>query len=129
MFENFVAHGFLVEDVDRAAAWYMDRMGYRADRRTPTFVRLETVSQAGLFLWQYAHIAAHLGAAFKEVRHRSMSAIRYERREEVRRACDALAGQGVRMVAPPREWEWDAYAAYFVDDDGYLWELWTWNKA
>ena len=39
---------------------------------------------------------------------------------------DELRAAGVKIVKPPHRMEWGGYAGYFVDPDGFLWEL-AWN--
>ncbi len=47
-------------------------------------------------------------------------------------AVDALmaevADSGGRIVKPAQRTDWDGYAGYFADPDGFLWEV-AWNPA
>lgn len=129
MHYNHTAHGLLVDDIDRAVRFYRDKLGYRVDRQSETFAQMDNGGPVVLFFWQWAHLEKHLGKeAMAQVKHRVQSAIRFEHPEEVDEAYKELRTKGVHFLAAPNDWEWNARAAYFVDDDGYMWELFCWSK-
>lgn len=126
--KHFVAHGFLVDDIQQEEDFYTQNLGYTVGRRGDSFVSLTGGPAGGLFLWAWGHISKHLGPeASGRIGHRSMQAIHLESREEVDEAYEALRDKAT-FIAPPQDWVWKAYAAYFVDNQNYLWELWTWNE-
>jgi catechol 2,3-dioxygenase-like lactoylglutathione lyase family enzyme len=121
------AYGLLVDDIDSIVRFYRDVYGYRVIRQSDTFAQVETGGPLKLFFWKWSHLCQHLGEdAMKKVRHRTQSALQFENPEDVDRAYIELLDKGVCFVSPPGNWEWNARAAYFVDTDGYMWELYCW---
>ncbi len=126
---NHTAYGLLVDDIAEAVAFYRDTMGFHVLRQSDTFAQMDAGGTLAFFLWKWSHLCEHLGReAMQKVRHRTQSALRFERPDDVDRAYLALKEQGVNFVAAPGNWEWNARAAYFVDDNGYMWELFCWLK-
>ncbi len=121
---NFVAHGFLVDDINKQKEFYVNNLGYEIGRENETFVKFEKGPDGGLFLWSWEHISKHLGV--KDI-HRTMQAIKFDSRAELDEAWEYLKDK-VNVVSEPKDWTWNAYAGYFVDPQNYLWELWTWEK-
>lgn len=126
---NHTSYGFLVDDIGKAVAYYRDTLGFGVVRQSETFAQMDSGAGVAFFFWQWAHLCEHLGdEAMSKVRHRVQSAIRFDQPEEVDAAYEALKADGVTFVAAPANWEWNARAAYFVDGDGYMWELYCWLK-
>ena len=122
------AFGLLVDDVAKTAAYYRDVLEYPVVRQSATFAQHATTGTVPLFSWQWAHLVEHLGKeAMARVKHRVQCALRFETPEKLDKAYEALKAAGVDFLAAPGVWEWAAYAAYFVDKEGYMWELFTWN--
>lgn len=118
--------GLLVPNVQRAVPFYRDKFGYTLKQDFPEFAEFNA-DEATLFLWQWSHLAEHLGEdAMSKVKHRFMGAIQCDTAEEVDAAYDELQSKGVTFLAEPTDWPWQARAAYFVDEEGYMWELYAW---
>lgn len=124
------SHGLLVDDINKAVEFYSRNLGYKVIRQSYTFAEMDTGGLVeSLFFWQYAHIEEHLGKeAMSKVKHRTQSAIRFEKPGDVDRAYEELKAKGVNFLVAPANWEWNARAAYFVDGDGYMWELFCWQN-
>lgn len=123
------AYGQLVDDVFEATAFYRDVLGFKVVRQSETFAQLDAGGPLVFFFWQWAHLCKHLGEdAMRQVKHQVQSALRFDTPEEVDAAYRELSAKGVRFVAEPNDWEWNAHAAYFVDENGYMWELFCWLK-
>ena len=119
----------IVENVDRAAAFYRDVIGLPMRLRNEDFADFEMSSGVRLALWEHPHVAEAVGKDNIGVRgNRIMGAVQMESAEEVDAAYEKLNAKGVNFIVPPKEWPWGAYAAYFADPDGYLWEFYTWVK-
>ena len=120
--------GFILPDVDKAAPFYRDHFGYSIKQDfLPEFVEFEAETGATLFLWQWSHLEQHLGKeAMSKVKHHFMAAVKFDTPEEVDQAYQELEALGVEFIAKPTDWEWKARAAYFVDGEGYVWELYAW---
>lgn len=122
------AFGLLVDDVDESVAFYRDVMGYGVGRQSETFAQMRSGDDIALFFWKWGHLVEHLGeAAMSKVKHRVQSALRFDSPAAVDEAYAWLKGRGVEFLVSPGYWEWNAYAAYFVDEEGYMWELFTWR--
>lgn len=127
-FHNCV--GLLVDDVDEAANYYAKVLGYGINRKEDSFVEFSTGGPLTFFVWQWDHLVRHLGKeAMSHVKHRVQSAIYFDVPELVDEQYEVLKAQGVHFITEPQDWEWNARAAYFVDDDGYMWELYSWRRG
>lgn len=123
------AYGLLVDEVDKMVNFYRDTLGFKVTRQSDTFALMDNGGPLLLFFWQWKHLQKHLGIeAMKKVKHRTQSALRFDTPQEVDAAYEDLLAKGIEFVAQPANWEWNAYAAYFVDRDGYMWEIFCWLK-
>ncbi len=122
------AFGLLVDDIQQAIAFYRDVLEYPIVRQSDTFAQMRTDNGVALFFWKWGHLVEHLGEeAMSEVKHRTQCALRFENPQQVDKAYEWFKSQGVKFLVKPGYWEWNAYAAYFVDDEGYMWEIFTWG--
>ena len=121
----------LVEDLERALAFYQDRLGFGLRRRAPGFADFFTAGVT-LALWQVEHMQAHLDLPPGLTRRgggRAMAAIQLETSEQVRALHQELSANGVTFVAEPRAYPWNAYACYFADPEDNLWEIYAWQAG
>ena len=123
------AHGLLVPNVKEAIPFYRDVLGYRVAQENEGFVLFDAEG-ARLFLWEWPHIVKYIGAErMEKVKHRCQYSIRFETTEEVDVAYQELKNKGVDFVIEPQDWlDWKARAGYFVDPNGYMWEIFCWIK-
>ncbi len=125
---NFVAHGFLVDDINKQKHFYVNNLGYEIQKEHEGFVALENGPGGGLFLLEWNKIAESLGKdAISNVKHKSIQVIKMNSRQEVDEALLHLQGKA-NIIAKPCEKAWGVYAGYFVDTQNYLWEIYTWEK-
>jgi uncharacterized protein len=121
--------GFLVPNVQKVVEFYKDTFGYTLKQNLPEFVEFE-MEGATLFLWQWSHLESFLGKeAMAKVKHPIMAAIQCKNPQEVDEAYKDLTQKGVEFLAQPTDWPWKARAAYFVDPEGQIWELYAWLEA
>jgi uncharacterized protein len=122
---------FLVKDLDRAIAFYRDRVGFKLRRLAPGFADFFT-SGVTVALWQVDHMQTHLklppGIASRGG-WRSMAAIQVESSERVHNLYQELGARGVPFVAEPQAYPWNAFACYFTDPEENLWEIYTWQEG
>ena len=119
----------LVDDLERAIAFYRDRVGFELRRVAPGFADFFTAGVT-LALWQVDHIQTHLGLPPRpKGGSRTMAAIQVESSTKVRALHQELAARGVPFVAQPRAYPWNAFACYFTDPDENLWEIYTWQDG
>jgi catechol 2,3-dioxygenase-like lactoylglutathione lyase family enzyme len=115
----------LVEDLDRAMNFYRDLVGFRLRRHAPGFADFVT-DGVTLALWERRHLAEHVGID-KAAGSGSMSAVEMESPGRVEAVHMELSGRGVSFLKPPKWYAWNAYACYFEDPDGHLWEIYAWG--
>jgi uncharacterized protein len=122
---------FLVKDLDRAIAFYRDRVGFKLRRLAPGFADFFTTGVT-VALWQVDHMQTHLklppGIASRGG-WRSMAAIEVESSERVQSLYQELEARGVPFVAGPQAYPWNAFACYFTDPEENLWEIYTWQEG
>lgn len=117
-------------DIETSIRFYVDKLGFKPKHRAEGFADF-TGAGLTLALWEIAHISRHTGIA--DVRgplgHRVCIAVRIESAEELDAAYKDLSEKGVPFQAPPRDYPWNAYCAYFTGPDQEVWELYTWRKG
>jgi catechol 2,3-dioxygenase-like lactoylglutathione lyase family enzyme len=119
---------FLVEDLDRAIAFYRDRVGFKLRRLAPGFADFFTTGVT-LALWQVEHMQSHLRLPPSLAARggwRTMAAIQVESSDQVRAMYQELSARGVQFVVEPQAYPWNAYACYFTDPEDNLWEIYNW---
>ena len=122
---------FLVQDLDRAIAFYRDRVGFKLRRLAPGFADFFTAGVT-LALWQMDHMQSHLhlpAGLTARGGWRTMAAIQVESSDRVRAMHQELSARGVPFVVEPQEYPWNAYACYFTDPEDNLWEIYTWQEG
>jgi uncharacterized protein len=117
----------LVQDLDRAIAFYRDRVGFKLRRLAPGFADFFTPGVT-LALWQVEHMQAHLHLppGSRSQGWRTMAALKVESSDRVRTLHHELLARGVPFLAGPQAYPWNAYCCYFTDPEDNLWEIYTW---
>lgn len=119
--------GLLVQNVQSAVEFYRSTFNLTTKQDSPEFVEFNSKGST-LFLWQWSHLEQFLGTkAMAQVKHPFMAAIFCDTPQKVDEAYHDLCKKGVNFIAQPTDWPWNARAAYFVDPEGYLWELYSWH--
>jgi catechol 2,3-dioxygenase-like lactoylglutathione lyase family enzyme len=119
---------FLVEDIARATAFYVDRMGFKPRRRAPGFADFKGAGIT-LALWEIDHIASNTGVSARRAPagvHKACAAMELGSPADVDRAYAELRATGVTFTNPPADYSWNARCCYFSDPDDNLWELYAW---
>ena len=122
---------FLVQDLERAIAFYRDRVGFKLRRLAPGFADFFTAGVT-LALWQVDHMQTNLRLPSGQARRggwRTMAAIQVESSDRVQAMHQELSSRGVPFVAKPQGYPWNAYACYFTDPEDNLWEIYTWQEG
>lgn len=123
----------LVDDLDRAVAFYRDGLGLRTDgvvgrefeHGAVAFFQLQHGVQ--LALWPRRSLAHDAGLATEPAGPPAVSLGHNVRtRDEVDAVMAEAARAGARVVKPAGDTFWGGYAGYFQDPDGHLWEV-VWN--
>jgi len=119
--------GWIVDCVEDSVSFYQEKLGYSLILFQPGQFALFDAFGSVFFMWQRSHLNEHFGAdVMANVKHSCMGAIKFDNPEEVDAAYSELKSKGVKFIVDPNDWPWDARAAYFIDDSGYLWELYAW---
>lgn len=119
----------LVEDIDRSVAFYRDAVGLAVKRHDTGFAEFHA-GPSTLALWLRDDIAANLDAPRLRVPGVGvMAAARLPDRAAVDAEAARLEAAGATISHLPQTWPWNAYAAYFSDPDGHLWEIYCWMGA
>lgn len=119
---------FLVENVERSAAFYQEKLGFKLRTRAEGFADF-TTDRVALALWEIDHIAATTGISNKRSGpgvHKAVAAIEVADPGEVDQLYEQLVGRGVTFVSPPKDYPWRARCVYFTDPDENLWEIYSW---
>jgi catechol 2,3-dioxygenase-like lactoylglutathione lyase family enzyme len=121
----------LVKDLDRAVAFYRDRLGFQLRRLAPGFADFFT-DGVTLALWQVDHMQDHLGlkpGSGPGGGWRTMAAIQVESSDRVLSMHRDLVARGVTFLVEPKAYPWNAFACYFSDPEENLWEIYTWLEG
>lgn len=121
----------LVSDRDRAVEFYTQQVGLTLARKAPGFAQYRPRAATHVATWELAHFCAETGMPYAPARplNKVMGAWLLASRAEVDHAYAELRDRGIRFPAPPRLYKWNAYATYFADPDGNLWEVFTWGDG
>ena len=119
--------GLIVDDVVGAADYYSECYGHTRKQDIPEFVEFDG-KKATFFLWQRSHLSENIGEEkLKHAKYPLMMAIFFETREDLDKAFQNLRNKNIIQFYVNRGFgPWSAYAAYYVDAYGFLWELYTW---
>lgn len=115
----------LVADLERSAAFYAT-LGFAQTVREDEIVSFDG-GDTSLTVTSEASATAGLPAGtFTASGHRLMGAIELDTREAVDVMYERLLAGGVAFSGAPKRWPWGAWATYFPDPDGVLWEIYAW---
>lgn len=121
----------LVEDIERTIEFYEGKLGFRLRRKADGFADFhgDTVAVAA---WQIDHIHEHTGVSGRRApvgAHKACIAVNLPTKQILDDIYKELSAKGVPFQAPPRDYMWNAYCAYFTDPDDTLWELYVWGEG
>jgi uncharacterized protein len=120
----------LVDDLQRAIAFYRDQVGFRLRRLAPGFADFSSAGVT-LALWQVDHMREHVKLPHRPGSGgwRTMAAVQVRDSRRVEELHRELLQRGVPFVAAPAAYPWNAYACYFTDPENNLWEIYTWLEG
>lgn len=119
---------FLVEDVEKSARFYEEKMGFELRTRAEGFADF-TTKDVAIALWEIDHIAEHTGISNLRSGpgvHKAVAAIEVYDIKEVDELYEQLLERGVTFISPPKDYPWRARCVYFTDPDDNLWEIYAW---
>jgi len=122
---------FLVEDVEKSSAFYIDRLGFKLRRRAPGFADFKGAGIT-LALWEIGHIAENTGISGHRAPrgvHKACAAVEVASPALVDVIYAELQASGIRFQGPPQNYTWNARCCYFADPDDNLWEIYAWAEG
>lgn len=110
-----IAPQFLVDDLDRATAYYRDKLGFELDFKYESFYA--SVSRDGLAI----HLkCAPKPAGEREYRKQNEHLDAYVSVTNIRALFSELETRGAQVIKPPEERPWGCVDFYVADPDGYV---------
>ncbi|HEY3571246.1 MAG TPA: VOC family protein [Thermoanaerobaculia bacterium] len=122
---SFITLG--VRDLERATSFYRDVLRLPQLPSPAGVVSFFEMGKTWLSLFPREDLAADAGVSAEGGGFPGFSLAHNVRSiEEVDQLLAEAAAGGGRIVKPGHETDWDGYAGYFADPDGFLWEV-AWN--
>ncbi len=121
----------LAEDIERTVQFYTEKLGFKLRRRAEGFADFHGPGVT-LAAWETDHIHTHAGVSNTRApkgAHKACIAVELESPAVLDALYQDLTANGVSFQAPPADYPWNAYCAYFTDPDDTLWELYAWGKG
>lgn len=120
----------IVESVDKSVQYYKDVIGLPMRFRNENFADFDLGKGTRLALWEHQHVSQAVGFENSGPKgNRTMGAIRLDSTLAVDDLYKELKSKGVNFLNEPKMWVWGAYATYFKDPDGNLWEIYHWAES
>jgi catechol 2,3-dioxygenase-like lactoylglutathione lyase family enzyme len=118
----------LVDDLQRSVDFYTGKLGLVLHRKAYGFAQYEPRRNVHLSTWQVDYFCDEVGLPRQAYRalNKAMPGVLLSSAAEVDAAYAELKGRGVAFAKPPQTYPWNAYACYFDDPDGNIWELFHW---
>lgn len=120
----------LVDDIERTVDFYTNTLGFELRRRAEGFADFHGVGVT-LAAWELDHINEHTGVVSNQRAEHGVNkvcvAVELQSPQLIDEICQALTDKGVKLLAPPKDYPWNARCAYFHDPDETLWEIYAWN--
>jgi catechol 2,3-dioxygenase-like lactoylglutathione lyase family enzyme len=113
-----------VADLDATRRFYVDGLGWHPEMDVPGEVLMfRTGEHLVLSMWDRDHFAAEVGEPTMTGIAPITLAHNLATREEVDEVLATARAAGADPVQDAVEREWGGYTGYFVDPDGYRWEI------
>jgi catechol 2,3-dioxygenase-like lactoylglutathione lyase family enzyme len=123
---SFVTLG--VEDLERSTQFYAAGLGF-PQLKSPAAVSFFDLGPCRLALYPRRLLAAEAGISPQGSGFSGVAlAYNVPSEQEVDRVLERAGATGGRVTKPGGSAEWGGYQGYFVDPDGFLWEV-AWNPA
>ncbi|MDE9367400.1 VOC family protein [Luteipulveratus sp. YIM 133132] len=117
---NFVT--LAVADLDRTRAFYVAGLGWRSVLDEQDVIMLPIAQGVLLSLWERSSFVAEVGEPAAGLAPITLAHNVTDDAEVDRVLADARAA-GASEVHPAQRREWGGYTGYFVDPDGFRWEV------
>lgn len=111
-----------VQDVSASRRFYVDGLGWRPEFDEETIVMIRVADRVLLALWSRAAAEAEIGPVTSGGTPPVTLAHNVATDEDVDAVLARAARAGATVLDPVRR-EWGGYSGYFVDPDGFRWEV------
>jgi catechol 2,3-dioxygenase-like lactoylglutathione lyase family enzyme len=123
----------VVSDLARSAA-FLETLGFRPVRADARWIEFDGSTMSLTITLDVPAVSDAPAApaappAAPATTGRVMLAIELETGPEVDALWAELRGSGLADSGPPRVYEWGSRSVYFVDGDGYIWEIYAWVET
>lgn len=115
----------VVRDLERSRDFYVAGLGWTAELDVPgEVVMIRTGDKLVLSLWQEEAAVAELGPVGRPEGALPFTLAHNVRSpEDVDAALSSVRDAGATIVTEPTTRDWGGYSGYFVDPDGFRWEV------
>jgi catechol 2,3-dioxygenase-like lactoylglutathione lyase family enzyme len=121
----------VVSDMEKSRIFYEKLLRLEITSKAPNHIKFRTPG-ADLELFELEYLNNQLGQDIGRIQgecRRAMIACNLATNADVDEVCARLKKHGVQFLSPAKLYEWNAYAAYFLDPDGHFVEIFSWNDG
>jgi catechol 2,3-dioxygenase-like lactoylglutathione lyase family enzyme len=119
MFKKLYAACLLVDDLDKAVAFYQNILGLKLNSTDAGYADFDL---SGTLL---AIFDRNTATDMFSTKHMSVAGdtVLCFQVEDINKACEQLKQKGVEIFEGPKKVPWGQTVAYFKDPDGHIWEV------
>ena len=122
-----------VDDFWGSLNYYVEKFGFRVIRLQPdpehaNYAEFD-FNGTGVTLWQRDGVVAAMGDHLGEYGHHFMLAVKVPALADVDAIYQELTANGVECIQQPTTYEFGSRAAYFLDSEKNIWEVFAWTEC
>lgn len=113
-----------VKDIKKAVSFYVEKLGLEKTEEQEDFVNIKAGNN-NIALLGPKLVNDLIGEKITSPGYSSLIAAEVEDLDE---SYKELKSKKVNFIKEPKMQPWGQYTAYFIDEDGHIWEIFTWKK-
>lgn len=113
-----------VKDIKKAVNFYVEKLGLEKTEEQEDFANIKVGNNNVALLGQKV-VNDLIG---KKITNPGNSSLIAAEVEDLDKAYKELKSKSVNFIKEPKMQSWGQYTAYFTDQDGHIWEIFTWKK-
>ena len=119
-----------VDDFWGSLNYYVEKFGFRLqpDPEHANYAEFD-FNGTGVTLWQRDGVVAAMGDHLGEYGHHFMLAVKVPALADVDAIYQELTANGVESIQQPTTYEFGSRAAYFLDYEKNIWEVFAWKEG
>ena len=123
-----------VKDFQKALKFYTEKFGFQVKRLQPdpehaNYAEFE-FQGTSVTLWEKKGLCEVLDSRYVDGEgHHFMIAVKVPEVMDVDQIHDELTGNGVECIKAPTTFEFGSRAAYYLDCEGNIWEVFAWEEG